>query len=182
MAISATFPSASYGRIIWAPTLTNHDPNPPITINDGAGLNDTVVETVSATDTQTATVAFVVDITETVTATETQSSGSMFSDTVVETVTATDSSTGTTPTNFSDTVSESVTATDSCDATVTVPPVPPPAPVVMPGPLYGLSPVGVASATSEIRGVGTRSATSRLRGVGVSGNKDSIIPVKSPVS
>lgn len=179
--ISSTLPGESYGRIIWAPTLTNHDPNPPLTIENGGGLNDTVVETVTATDTQTATVAFVSSITETVTATDVQFSGNVFSDTVVETVTASDSSTGTTPGNFSDSVTESVSATDSCDATVITPPIPPPPPAPLPGPLYGLQEIGVSGATSELAAQGTSSTASNLNGIGVAGSKDSIHQVKGPL-
>ena len=184
MANSSTSTRASYGRIIYAPTLTFHDPNPPITIENGDGLNDTVVETITASDFQTVTVSFVSDLNETVTATDSQTAGLGFSDTVSETVTATDSATA--GLGLSDTVAETVTASDTCDATVVTPPAPPPPPPVqvpapLPGPLYGLNEIGVASATATFQQRGVSSSQSPLHGVGTAGNKDSILPVKGPI-
>lgn len=80
-----------YGSIIYAPRLTFHDPNPPITIEDAAGFSDTVLETVAASESQSVIAALAASISETAVLTVTQTANAAFFVICQETITATDS-------------------------------------------------------------------------------------------
>ena len=154
--------SASYGRIIWAPVPTFHDPNPPLTI-DTSSLSDSVNESVSDSDSQTATAIFNVTVSESAAATDAQSAGLLISDTVSDSVATSDSQSG--GLSGSGQSDDSSSVSDTQTATVIPTPPPPPPPVVIIIPCVNGTPaaIGMASDSSLLVSQGIRTATSGLR-------------------
>lgn len=157
--------SKSYGRIIWAPGLAFHDPDPPITIDAGSPSSDSVDESSAITDIQNATADYNVSVSESISATESSDASLGLSGQTDESVSVSDGQDGVI--GQSGAVAEASSISDSQDATV-IPGPPPTPPIATIVPCVNGVPIAIGTSTGTnaipSAGVSVDSASLRLRG------------------